>query len=150
MANRSNRAVNCEPGSAHGTRSCLTPWEAQSTRGTSASIQVVNCIVSKWRHRRGLLSYRPVGVPHSGHRYGPGPASTRTTTRCPFRSTSTPATVHGAVNPRSARYSSTSRMAPILLDRSIAARRPYPHDSRKGRYFFLNLGLSCRSMSQST
>ena len=133
MASRSNSAVNCEPGSAHGTRSCLTPCVPHSTRGTSASIQVVNCIVSRWRQRRGLLSYRPVGVPHSGHGYGPGPASTRTTTRCPFMSTSTPATVHGAVNPSSARYSSTSRMAPILLDRSIAGGPLYPHDSRKSQ-----------------
>jgi hypothetical protein len=54
IAIRSNGAVNCEPGSAHGTRSCLTPWLAHSTQGTSASIQVVNCIVSSWRHRRAL------------------------------------------------------------------------------------------------
>jgi hypothetical protein len=73
---------------------------AQSTRGTSASIQVVNCMVSKCRHRRDLLSYRTVAVPHSGHGYGPGPASTRTTTRCPFTSRSTLATVQGAVTPR--------------------------------------------------
>ena len=55
-----------EPGSAHGTRSWLTPCVAHSTRGTSASIPVVNCIVSRWRQRRGLLSYRGPGVPHSG------------------------------------------------------------------------------------
>jgi len=122
MANRSNRAVNCEPRSAHGTGSCLTPWVAQSTRGTWASIQVVNCMVSKCRHRRGLLN-PAVGVPHSGHAYGPGPASTRTTTRCLFTSRSTLATVQGAVSPRI----STSRIAPILLDRSIGAKGGSTH-----------------------
>jgi hypothetical protein len=66
----------------------------------------------------------------------PGPASTRTITRCPVMSTSTPATVHGAVSPRSARYSSMSRMAPILLDRSIAAGHPYPHDFPKSQITF--------------
>jgi len=46
-------------------------------------------------------------------------------------STSTPTTAHGALSPRSARYSSMSRIAPILLDRSIAARTFYPHGSLK-------------------
>lgn len=53
----------------------------------------------------------------------------------PLMSTSTPTTVQGAVNPRSARYNSTSRIAPILLDRSIAGRCLYPRDSRKSRFF---------------
>ena len=42
IAKRSNNTVNCDPGSAHGTRICFTPWAAQSIRGTSASIHVVN------------------------------------------------------------------------------------------------------------
>ena len=43
----------------------------------------------------------------------------------PVPAVKTPATVHGAVNPRRARYSSMSRMAPIILDRSIAADHSY-------------------------
>ncbi len=42
IASRSNNPVNCDPGSAHGTRICFTPWASQSIRGTSASIHVVN------------------------------------------------------------------------------------------------------------
>jgi hypothetical protein len=40
IVSRSNRAVNCDPGSAHSTRNCVTPCVAHSTRGTSAAIQV--------------------------------------------------------------------------------------------------------------
>ena len=82
-----------------------------------------------------MNSYRGPGLPHSGHGYGPDSASTRTTTRCPFMSTSPPGTGHGAVSPKSARYSSMSRIAPILLDRSIATRTFYPHCSLKSRFY---------------
>ena len=83
-----------------------------------------------------MNSYRGPGLPHSGHGYGPDSASTRTTTRCPFMSTSPPGTGHGAVSPKSARYSSMSRIAPILLDRSIATPTFYPHCSLKSRFYF--------------
>jgi len=36
IANRSNRAVNRDFGSAHGTRTWRTPWVAQLARGTRA------------------------------------------------------------------------------------------------------------------
>ena len=56
IGSRSNNPLNGDPGSAHGTRICFTPWGAQSIRGPGASIHVVNCQVSKGRHRRGRLS----------------------------------------------------------------------------------------------
>src|SRR6266478_5346209 len=34
IANRSNSSVNFEPGVAHGTALCTTPWVGHSTRGT--------------------------------------------------------------------------------------------------------------------
>lgn len=106
----------------------------QSTRGTSASIHVVNWQVSRCRHRRGLLSYRGTRVPHSGNGNGPAPVSTRTATCCPLTSRSTLTTVQGAGSPRMARYSSMSRIAPILLagmDRSIARVAAYSTDIQK-------------------
>lgn len=48
----SNSAVNREPASAHGTKSCFTPCSRQETRGTSLSMIVCSWQVSKCRHRR--------------------------------------------------------------------------------------------------
>ena len=42
LASRSNNPVNCDPGSAHGTRIYFTPWAAQSIPGPGPSIHVVN------------------------------------------------------------------------------------------------------------
>lgn len=41
-ANRSKSVVNWLPGSAQGARTCFTPCVGHCTRGTSATIEVVN------------------------------------------------------------------------------------------------------------
>src|SRR5207244_1660560 len=50
IANRSNSSVNFEPGVAHGTALCTTPWVGHSTRGTRAWSRVWSWHVSRCRH----------------------------------------------------------------------------------------------------
>src|SRR5438132_269581 len=52
IANRSNSSVNFEPGVAHGTALCTTPWVGHSTRGTRAWSRVWSWHVSRCRHSR--------------------------------------------------------------------------------------------------
>src|SRR5208283_3774657 len=52
ITSASNRAVNLAFASAHATGSCFTPCSSQRARGTSHSISVFSCIVSRWRHLR--------------------------------------------------------------------------------------------------
>jgi len=47
IANRSNKSVECECRSAHGTRIVFTPWASQRTRGTGACTRVAYWHVSR-------------------------------------------------------------------------------------------------------